>query len=125
MLTELKIEALIQREHAEERVMLRALEDCELSNYIIVDHTFDEHRNLSDKIRHSFWFPKQQVKAGDIIFLYTKSGRDRFFKNITKSTSYAYFWDIDSNVWNDFYDGVILIKIDSFTSKYFKGNVTD
>jgi len=124
MLTELSISALIQGEHDEERVMIKVLEDCDLSNFIIADHTFDEKRQQSDKIRHTFWFPKQPVKAGDIIFVYTKDGRDRSFSNSTNTTSYAYFWDIDTSIWNDTYDGVILIKIDGIISKYFKGNLT-
>lgn len=38
------------------------------------DSTYDEEGNISNKHRHMFVFPDQNVKKGDFVWLYTKKG---------------------------------------------------
>ena len=64
----------------EERVVLYVLADCNLNDYLLFDSTYDEEGKISNKHRHLFVFPDQQVKKGDYIRIYTKEGNNEFLK---------------------------------------------
>lgn len=55
-----------------ERVSLTVLENVNMSNYAIMDHTFKQDGDLSDKGRHSYRFPSKLVSKNDFVVLYTK-----------------------------------------------------
>jgi len=69
----------------EERVVLYALADCNLNDYLLFDSTYDKEGNISNEYRHMFVFPAQQVKKGDFIWIYTKEG-EPFYCGNTSNT---------------------------------------
>lgn len=108
-----KIRKTVDHGHSDERIILDVLEDEEIGNYMILDTTYAEG-DVSNKVRHPYWFPDQQVKKGDIVVLYTNKGPFSTIKNSDGSTSYFFHWGLDSNVWNNDGDCALLVHIDEW-----------
>lgn len=89
----LEIERVADNANDEERVVLYVLEDCNLNWYLLFDSTYDENGNVSNKHRHMYVFPDQQVKKGDYVLLYTKTGKDHTHVNKVGTTTYNLYWD--------------------------------
>ncbi|WP_442513920.1 hypothetical protein [Pseudomonas promysalinigenes] len=94
-----------------EYLMLQALEDCNLSNYAIVDNTYDSNGAPSNKLRHTYFFPSTQVKKGDYISLHTKAGRNAKAETTNGNPLYRFYWGLATSVWNDTGDTVHLLEI--------------
>jgi hypothetical protein len=102
---------------AEEYVRLQVIEDCKLGDYVIIDSTYNADGRLSNKMRHTYWWgPKEFAKKGDIVFLYTREG-----KNTTRPglncTLRDYYWNSKEAVWNDTGDFATLFQIANFSQK--------
>ena len=91
----------IFRESGKELVLLRVEEDTNLWPFIIFDATYDEKGISSNLLRHSFFFPSQNVKRYDYVIVYTGKGETHHFKNRSGSTTWVYYWGLDINVWNN------------------------
>lgn len=97
-----------------ERVILKANKDCEISWYLLFDNTYDEQGNLSNLWRHMYIFPKINMKAGDFVWLFTKKGANSSRGNDTNTTTYLLYWGLDETIWNNEGDMAHLVKyIDS------------
>jgi len=59
----------------DEYVTLRVIETCDLGYYMIADTTYVSDKEISNKLRHTFWFPNHSVAAGDFVRLYTRPKR--------------------------------------------------
>ena len=86
-----------------ERLILQASADTDVGDYVILQSRFSGE-SVTTIIRHTFWPPYKPVQAGDLVVLYTKSGRAN--TKIMKSGKNAHFfyWGLESAIWgtNDF-----------------------
>lgn len=107
-----------QSDKSKQRLLLDVVEDGNLSNYAVVDNTFTEKGTPSNKQRHFYAFPDYDVKKGDAIVLYTKSGSlAPTFRNEATETKYHYFfWGVDHSIWNSD-DTAHLLQLVDFSNK--------
>lgn len=103
-------------DNKKERIVLEVLNDCDIGEYILFDTTYSGDY-VSDKIKHSFWFPDKKLKAGDKIIVYTKEGENKKKENSKGNSSYFLYWGLDCTVWNKGADCAILIKIADYVAK--------
>ena len=56
-----------------ERIVILALEDCNIGDYILFDTTYQDDQ-ISNLLRHPFWFPDKKIMSGEKIedFAYIK-----------------------------------------------------
>lgn len=104
----------------EERVLLEAMEDCNLSHYILFDRTFDENGIESNKHRHMYIFDSLDLRKGDFVYLYTRGKKDKddnSFSNKRKTITYQLFWGIENQIWNNEGDTAYLLHYDDWMSK--------
>lgn len=99
---------------AEERVVLKAKEDCNLNNFILFDTTYDENGILSNKHRHMFIFPELNVSKGDFIWLYTKKGVRGNHLNTSNTTTYKLYWNLEKPIWNNSGDRAYIVHYDDW-----------
>lgn len=99
---------------SQEYVHLEVVRDCDMGRYAIADTTYNANGTVSSKLRHFHWFVDQPVKAGDTIYLYTRSGNDNSKPNNTK-TVYHCFWGLKSSVWNNTGDGAVLMHLPTWS----------
>lgn len=105
--------------HDKERLILDVTADVDIGNFVVFDTSFSKDGKISNKVRHTYWFPDQKVKKGDVVVLYTRKG-----KNISEKkdshTIYFYYWDLDISVWNNDGDCAVLLNCKDWTSKGVK-----
>ncbi len=95
----------------DECVILVVEEDINLGNYAIRDHTYDDDGDVSDIFPHYYEFPHKAVKKGEIIVLYTGTGKDGSYKNAEDTNVHAFYWGSDESIWNNSGDQAILLRI--------------
>ncbi|WP_460952589.1 hypothetical protein AB6N16_08050 [Pseudomonas marginalis] len=100
---------------SEERVVLTVLEDCDIDNYMICDATYKSDGTLSNKSRHSKWFPSKNVKKGARISLHTRVGEDHDADHKGVTWHHIY-WNIKSPIWNDTGDAAVLLELSKWAT---------
>ncbi len=93
-----------------EAVWLAVERDCDLSDYMIADSTYDAE-GASNLHRHTYWFPERAAKKGDRVVLYTKTGKNGVSTTTLGAPLHKFFWNLEVAVWNDEGDGAVLIEI--------------
>ncbi|WP_448104699.1 hypothetical protein [Pedobacter panaciterrae] len=119
-----EIRTLRLKDGENERLVLMALRDANIGEYIVMDSTYDDKNKLSNIFRHTFWFPDQMVKKGEIVVLKTRPGKNDYkYEPVgdgRKIAAHFFFWGSDSDVWNNEGDTVTFIRIAEVITKKFK-----
>ncbi len=102
---------------SDERIILKALSKEDIGRYMLCDTTYNEDGSVSNKLRHTFWFPDMVAEKGDFIALYTKKGANTQHNNKAKTTTHFLHWGLDTTVWNKEGDGAVLFEIGNWSSK--------
>jgi hypothetical protein len=64
----------------------------------------------SGKIPYAYWFMDQEMKAGDLAVLYTKAGRRSEKTSENGSTSYFFYWGLNSPIWTRSMHRAVLVN---------------
>lgn len=117
----LQILGLVDRKGpGKERLHLRVLADANLSFYMVADTTYTNPTAISNKHRHSYWFPSRLVKAGDHVVLYSGIGTESSKLNSDGTTSYFYYWGINQTIWNNTGDCAVLFELGTWQTSNFE-----
>jgi len=106
---------------ANERIVLKALERVDIGRYLLCDTTYNDDETVSNKLRHTFWFPDKVIEEGDFVALYTTVGTDRQHGNKAGTTTHCFYWGLDRTVWNKGGDGAVLFELGSWSIKNMLG----
>jgi len=96
-----------------ERIGFKVLKDCELK-YFLVFKTRTTAGGFYNKSNATYWFLPQQVKAGDKIVLYAKSGTDSVTRNSDGSSTYFFYWGLNSIIFQTDEDRVVIASINTW-----------
>lgn len=103
---------------ANECVWLEVLEDIpDLVYYLLCDTTYTDDKHISNELRHTFWFPKKEVRKGDWIKVVTKSGVNTTTSNNKNTTTHIFHWNLGKTVWNKDGDCAVLFKLETWKAK--------
>lgn len=117
----MKIQIISVHNHGDvtkEYVLLRVLEDCDVGRYILADSTYTSDGKVSNKVRHTYWFPDKQVKKGELLSVQTRSGQNSSSQNNSGVPIHHFYWNLKSAVWNDEGDCAILLNVNQW--QFFK-----
>lgn len=93
----------------EERVLLTATDDCNLTNYLIMDTTYSG-TGISNVHRHVLWLPAAVVRRGERVAIYSKKGT--YAKEIHDGiTWHKVFWNSGTPIWNNTGDAAVLMNV--------------
>lgn len=102
----------------EEYVFLEVLEDCDIGNHILADSTYQANGKISNKVRHTFWFPEKAVKKDETVSVRTMSHPDGksyvLVKDSKGNPCHRFYWGLNAPIWNDEKDAAVLIHIDQW-----------
>jgi len=101
----------------DERIVLKAMESVDVGSYMLADTTYMDEDQVSNKIRHTFWLPDKDVDKGDIIVVYTKSGKDSTKSNKSGNKTHFFYWGLERTIWNKDQDAAVLFSIRDWLSK--------
>ena len=92
-----------------ERVILKVTKDTDLGGYLIATSKENEdNKTISSTLSNVLWLSDQKLKAGDLVVIYTKSGKVGKVSNKDGSTSYFYYWGLTSPIGNNRRNTVVL-----------------
>ncbi len=86
---------------SQEYVVLKAIKAVNLSDYALVDRTFDEAGNVSNIYRHFYRFPSQRVEEGEYVLLRTNKGTYKYGTTKEGNHVHSFHWGSDAPIWND------------------------
>jgi len=104
----------------DERLVLTVLRDCDIGYYLTFDTTYTEDGKVSNLVRHPYWFPDKDVRAGDTVVLYTKDGKQSQKTNDDGSTSHFFYRRLARTIWNKTGDCAVILEISTWTSKGYE-----
>lgn len=94
-------------------LLFKAVDKCELSNYLVYDKTFDESGDESNIFPHMYRFPSITLKKGEYVALRLHKGDNNKGQTAQKEVCYNVYWGMEDNVsiFNDEGDVIHLIRI--------------
>ena len=69
------------------------------------------------RVENTLWFPDMPTSAGDIVVVYSKSGRARQKKISGDRTAHFFYWHQDSALWDDETVAPVLLYSPAWASK--------
>lgn len=81
-----------------ERVIFKVIENGDLGKYMVAQSITINDTSFSSKLQNLYWFPDKELKAGDLVVLYTKQGEKGNSVNEDGSTTYFYYWGLTSTL---------------------------
>ncbi len=100
-----------------ERIVLEALENIQVGSYIVADTTYMNGDKVSNRLRHTFWIPDKLVDKGDLVVIYTKTGRDTTKTNDSGNKTHFFYWGLERTIWNKDEDVAVVFAIDDWATK--------
>jgi len=98
-----------------ERVVLKAMSEIDIGDYLLAQTGKSEGTGVTNKIHNTYWFPDKEVEAGDLVVLYTKTGK-RTVKENDNNKSHFFYWGKTSPVWDATDKTAVLMEISSWES---------
>jgi hypothetical protein len=97
-----------------ERVVLRVDKPVDLLEYLVLNAASSHPARIRDLNQHVFWFPSHEVKPGEFVRLYSRTG-----VQLTRLGSYGrsqaryhdFFWGKSTPVWMPGSNAAVLIEI--------------
>lgn len=101
----------------DERIILKALDNVDVGSYMLADTTYISDGEISNKLRHTFWIPDQEVEKDDLVVIYTKEGKNSVKSNKSGSKTYFFYWGLNKTVWNINEDAAALFLVGDWSSQ--------
>jgi hypothetical protein len=81
-----------------ERLILKVIADTDIGDYLVLQTGFHDGE-VTIGTYNTFWFPYKPVSAGDLIVLYTKSGRENVKELKGTRKAHFFYWGLSSVLW--------------------------
>ena len=93
-----------------ERVVLRATKDADIGRYVLFRAAIRSDDEVEGgNVPNAFWFPDKNIKKGDFVVLYSKSGtQSEKLDSKGERTSHFFYWNLKSTIWDDAHRAVVL-----------------
>lgn len=101
------------KEIDKERVVLSVTEDMFLGSCMAMKTKRIDEKNVSSSIEKVYWFPDKDLKKGDLVVLYTKSGISTENKNEDGTTTHFFYWSLGETLWTEDEDALLLVDVGS------------
>jgi hypothetical protein len=102
---------------SKETIWFDVLEDADLKYYLVCDTTYTDEHQISNELRHVYWFPSTKVKKNDYVALCTRDGTNSTTSNKRNTTTHIFYWDLGRTVWNKDGDCAVLFEINTWKTK--------
>lgn len=102
---------------SKETIWLDVLEDADLKYYLVSDTTYTGENQISNELRHVYWFRSKNVKTGDYVALHTKDGLNSTSANNRNTTTHHIYWDLGRTIWNKDGDCAVLFEVNTWKAK--------
>lgn len=97
----------------DERIGFDVIKDCDLKYYQLFKANFNEG-GFYNRANAAYWFAPKNVKAGDKVIVYTRSGKDNSKLNQDGTTTYWFYWGLNTPIFTDADHGIVLVEISNW-----------
>ncbi len=99
-------------DQSKERIILKAMTDIDVGGYAILrSGVSTSGTNPTSGRKITYWFPDLEVKANDLIVLYTKKGSRSSKPMENGRTVYFFYWGRDESLWDSKLFGAALLEV--------------
>ena len=98
-----------------ERVVIEILEDGNIGTLLVASTTQQAEDRVSSQINNPYWIPDQDVKKGDLIIIYTKSGQKNNRKNHSGSSSYFFYIGMEQPLYSENNKTVVVFDVSEWS----------
>ena len=113
----LAIRSVVDRGHvAKERLILRVRAATDVGDYALIQSDF-QGDSVTTATHHTYWFPYKAVKSGDLVVLYTKSGRINEKVLPDGKRVHFFYWGLDEPIWSGQDRAPVLLHAPEWISK--------
>ncbi len=98
-----------------ERLVLRARRDTDIGDFLLI-RTSVEDGSVTTDVSDPLWFPDRGVKAGDLVVVYSKSGRNKRKEIEGGRTAHFFYWDQDAPLWDEGESAAVLLHAPAWMS---------
>lgn len=102
--------------YQKERLVLRVMADTDIGDYLVIQSGF-YNEEVSIGTYQTFWFPYKPVSTGDLVILYTKSGKENQKELKRSKVAHFFYWGLDSSIWNRKDRAPVLLHAPEWISK--------
>ena len=99
-----------------ERIVLRVEREVDIGDFMLVRTAF-VGGNVTTEVMNTFWFPDMLVNGGDIVVVYSKSGRYRKKQIGDNRQAHFFYWGQESPLWDDADVAPVLLYAPEWVSK--------
>lgn len=85
-----------------ERVVLKVESDLDIGDWVLLAANRYSTGGPASGAALAYWFPDKRLKAGDLVVVYTKGGRNSEKALATGNTSHFFYWGKTEPCWNDY-----------------------
>lgn len=102
----LKLQSIANKgEPDKERLAIKVINDTDIGDYLLL-RTGTTENSPTTAVFNTLWFPHNEVKAGDLIVVYSKAGANRTKELESGKTAYFYYWGSPDALWSEDKEGV-------------------
>ncbi len=98
-----------------ERLVMRVRKEVDIGDFILIRTGFEDDE-VTTEVSNAFWFPYQQLRAGDLVVVYSKKGRSRIGP-IDGAKAYFFYWGQESPLWDNEDVAPVLLYAPEWNSK--------
>ncbi len=115
---DLEIKEIVDRGNLDqERIIFTAKVDTFLGGFLVFKSKKTGDKTVSSFISNPYWFPDRDIKANDLVVLYTKSGKSNIKENEDGTKTHFFYWLQDKPLWSEEASAVILLSTLEWTLK--------
>jgi hypothetical protein len=85
--------------YQKERLVLKVMADTDIGDYVVIQSGF-HNGEVSIGTYNTFWFPYKSVSTGDLVVLYTKSGKENQNELKRGKVAHFFYWGLNSAIWD-------------------------
>jgi hypothetical protein len=102
---------------AKERLILKARADLDLGKYAVFCTALTVEKVATSGKKLAYWFPDEEIKANDLVVLYTKRGTASKKEIETGRTAHFFYWGEDHALWGGAGNGAVVLQVSRWAKK--------
>lgn len=101
-----------------ERIIFKAISDGQIGSQFVMKTKKMGATKVAASVAPVLWLPDHEVKKGDLVVLYTKTGTTQSRENDGGNTSHFIYWGESKPLFSNNDDAVVLLSSDEWTFKF-------
>lgn len=112
----LKLKSIASKgDFEKERLVINVLNDTDIGDYVLLRTGF-ANGAVTVGVHNTFWFPFKQVKAGDLVVIYSKRGEHSEKELESGHKAHFFYWGRTEALWGTHDKGAVILHAPTWES---------